>query len=56
MHPFLEQFLARQASTGAADFAGADARVRIPVREGVLNEFLREMVGGGKRRHSESCA
>lgn len=47
MHPFLEQFLARQASTGAAAFAGGDARVRIPVREGVLNEFLREMVVAG---------
>jgi hypothetical protein len=47
MHPFLEQFLTRQASSGAADLAGADARVRIPVREGVLNELLREMVVAG---------
>ena len=47
MHPFLEQFLTRQATTGAADLAGADARVRIPVREGVLNELLREMVVAG---------
>jgi hypothetical protein len=44
MHPFLQQFLTRQASTGAADLAGADARVRIPLREGVVNDFLREMV------------
>jgi hypothetical protein len=47
MHPFLQQFLTRQATTGAADLAGADARVRIPVREGVLNELLREMVVAG---------
>lgn len=47
MHPFLEQFLTRQASTGAADFAGADARVRIPLREDVVNEFLRELVVAG---------
>lgn len=47
MHPFLEQFLTRQATTGAADFAGADARLRIPLREGVMNEFLRDMVVAG---------
>jgi hypothetical protein len=47
MHPFLEQFLARQVNTGAADFTGADARVRVPLREGVVNEFLREMVVAG---------
>ena len=47
MHPFLEQFLTRQVNTGAADLAGADARVRIPLREGVINEFLREMVVEG---------
>jgi hypothetical protein len=47
MPPFLEQFLTRQATTGAADLAGADARVRIPVREGVLNEWLREIVVAG---------
>jgi hypothetical protein len=47
MHPFLEQFLTRQAGSGAADLAGADARVRIPLREGVVNEFLREMVVAG---------
>lgn len=47
MHPFFEQFLTRQASTGAADLAGADARVRIPLREGLVNEFLREMVVAG---------
>lgn len=47
MHPFLEQFLTRQTTTGAAELAGADARVRIPVREGMLNEFLREMVVAG---------
>jgi hypothetical protein len=47
MHPFLGQFLTRQVTTGAADFAGADARVRIPLREGVVNEFLREMVVAG---------
>jgi hypothetical protein len=44
MHPFLEHFLTRQKNTGAADFAGADASVRIPLREGVVNEFLSEMV------------
>lgn len=47
MHPFFEQFLTRQTTTGAADLAGADARVRIPLREGVVNEFLREMVVAG---------
>jgi hypothetical protein len=47
MHPFLDHFLTRQATTGAADLAGADARVRIPLREGVLNDFLREMVVAG---------
>lgn len=47
MHPFVERFLARQVGTGAADFADADARVRIPLREGVMNEFLREMVVEG---------
>ena len=47
MHPFLDQFLTRQVNTDAADFAGADARVRIPLREGVVNEFLREMVVAG---------
>lgn len=47
MHPFLDQFLTRQATTGAADLAGADARVRIPLRESVVNEFLREMVVAG---------
>jgi hypothetical protein len=47
MHPFLDAFLKRQLDTGAADFASADARVRIPLREGVLNEFLREMVVAG---------
>jgi hypothetical protein len=47
MHPFLEQFLTRQATTGAAALAGADARLRIPLREGVVNEFLREMVVAG---------
>jgi hypothetical protein len=47
MHPFIERFLARQANTGAADLAGADARVRIPLREDVINEVLREMVVEG---------
>ena len=47
MHPFLDAFVKRQLDTSAADFAGADARVRIPVREGVLNDFLREMVVAG---------
>jgi hypothetical protein len=47
MHPFFERFVDRQLKTGAADFAGADARVRIPLREGVVNEFLREMVVEG---------
>jgi hypothetical protein len=43
----LEQFLTRQKDTSAADFAGADARLRIPLREGVVNELLREMVVKG---------
>lgn len=47
MHPFLDRFLTRQATTGAADLAGADTRVRIPLRESVVNEFLREMVVAG---------
>jgi hypothetical protein len=47
MHPFLEQFLTRQLTTGAPDLAGADLRVRIPLREAVLNDFLREMVVAG---------
>ena len=47
MHPFLDAFLTRQLTTGAADFTGADARLRIPLREGVVNEFLREMVVAG---------
>lgn len=47
MHPFIEQFLTRQMNTGAADLAGADARVRIPLREGVVNDFLRAVVVEG---------
>jgi hypothetical protein len=53
MHPFLQQFLTRQSSTGAADLAGADVRVRIPLREGVVNSFLREMVVAGNDSLSE---
>jgi hypothetical protein len=47
MHPFIERFLARQVTTGATDFTGADARLRIPLRESVINEMLREMVVAG---------
>jgi hypothetical protein len=47
MHPFFEQFLSRQLANGAADVAGADARVRIPLREGVVNEFLQAVVVEG---------
>jgi hypothetical protein len=47
MHPFVKRFLTRQVSTGAADLEGADARLRIPLREVVINEFLRELVVEG---------
>ena len=47
MHPFIDRFLKRQTDSGAADLAGADVRLRIPLREPVVNEFLREMVVEG---------
>jgi hypothetical protein len=40
MHPLVTEFLARQAATGYADLAGTDIRLRLPLREPVVNDFL----------------
>jgi hypothetical protein len=44
MHPLLTAFLARQEESGYADLAGTDLRLRVPVREGVINDLLARTV------------
>jgi hypothetical protein len=44
MDPLLTEFLAHQAQTNDADLAGTDLRLRVPLREGVINDLLARTV------------
>lgn len=44
MHPMLAEWLTRQEETSFADLRGGEVRLRLPVREGVANEFLKRTV------------
>jgi hypothetical protein len=44
MDPLLSELLERQLATGFADLAGTDLRLRLPVRESLVNELLARTV------------
>ncbi len=56
MPPFVDEFLARQLATRFADFAGGEIRLRLPLRQAVVNDILAQTVvasSNGKLRHLE---
>lgn len=49
MHPVFEDFLTRQRAARFADFSGAVATVRVPLRDHVINTLVKSAIAGQPR-------